>query len=326
MNYEALVKSTAAYRIAARDKEEGRLSHAYLVLCQDGVYLRRYLNLFAKLILCEEREFCGACRICSLVGREKYPDMTVFPTTDGDKIKTEDIDFLVEDSYVKPYEGNRKLYVLAGAENMTPAAQNKLLKTLEEPPSNVHILLGATSEYGLLPTVLSRVRRLEIHSFSDQTLLSAMEKDFPDRERLTAAVWNGDGSLGKAETLYDDKKLSEVTDLAVRVVTEMNSSADVLDFSGEIAKQSLSDFLSVLQLLYRDLIMAAEGQESLVQNRAAFARTKSALARYPKGALYRASEAITEAFCRKTFNATDGMLTEWLLFQILEGKYKWQKL
>lgn len=326
MNYEALVKSTAAYRIAARDKEAGRLSHAYLVLCQDGLYLRRYLNLFAKLILCEAREFCGACRICSLVGREKYPDMTVFPAAEGDKIRTEDIDFLVEDSYVKPYEGNRKLYVLAGAENMTPAAQNKLLKTLEEPPANVHILMGATSEYGLLPTVLSRVRRLEIHPFPDRVLLSAMEGEFPDRERLNAAVWNGDGTLGRAETLYGDKKLSEVTDLAVRVVTEMDSSADVLDFSGEIAKESLPDFLSVLQLLYRDLIAAAEGKEDLVQNRAAFARTRSALARYPKGALYRASEAITEAFCRKAFNATDGMLAEWLLFQILEGKYKWQKL
>lgn len=62
---------------------------------------------------------------------------------------------------------------------MTPAAQNKLLKTLEEPPANVHILMGATSEYGLLPTVLSRVRRLEIHPFPDRVLLSAMEGEFP---------------------------------------------------------------------------------------------------------------------------------------------------
>ena len=149
MIYESLVKNTAAYKIAARDKAAGRLSHAYLVVCQDGLYLRRYLDLFAALLLCPANG-CGTCRICSLVGREKYADMTVFPAEEGDKIKTEDIDFLVEDSYIKPFEGDKKLYVLAGAENMTPAAQNKLLKTLEEPPANVHILMGAVSELSLI--------------------------------------------------------------------------------------------------------------------------------------------------------------------------------
>ena len=325
MIYESLVKNTAAYKIAARDKAAGRLSHAYLVVCQDGLYLRRYLDLFAALLLCPANG-CGTCRICSLVGREKYADMTVFPAEEGDKIKTEDIDFLVEDSYIKPFEGDKNLYVLAGAENMTPAAQNKLLKTLEEPPANVHILMGAVSEYGLLPTVKSRVRKLEIPAFPDEALLSAMEGDFPDREKLTAAVMNGDGTLGRAETLYGDQKLAEVTDLAVRIVTEMDSSADVLTFSGLVAKESLADLMSVLQLTYRDLIAAAEGREDLVQNKAVFARTKGALGRYPKGALYHASEAITEAYVRKNFNAQDNMLAEWLLFQILEGKYKWQRL
>lgn len=325
MIYESLVKNTAAYKIAARDKAAGRLSHAYLVVCQDGLYLRRYLNLFAALLLCPANG-CGTCRICSLVGREKYADMTVFPAEEGDKIKTEDIDFLVEDSYIKPFEGDKKLYVLAGAENMTPAAQNKLLKTLEEPPANVHILMGAVSEYGLLPTVKSRVRRLEIPAFPDEALLSAMEGDFPDpgkadgrrSERGRHARQGGD-AVRRPKARRSDRSGS-----AHRHGNGLERGRSDLFRTGRkgIARRSDVRFAAYVPRPAR----GGGGREDLVQNKAVFARTKGALGRYPKGALYHASEAITEAYVRKNFNAQDNMLAEWLLFQILEGKYKWQRL
>ena len=91
------------------------LEEVQKLTCADAEYLLSR-GVKALVVACNTAT-SAAIRIL----REKYADMTVFPAEEGDKIKTEDIDFLVEDSYIKPFEGDKKLYVLAGAENMTPA-------------------------------------------------------------------------------------------------------------------------------------------------------------------------------------------------------------
>ena len=211
MNHEGLIKRTGAYKIIASDKGCGTLSHAYLVLTSDEKYLREYMRLFARLITCPESNTeCGVCRTCKLVTDEKFTDVKFIPEHEGDKIVVEDIEELIEDSFTKPFEGDKKLYVICGAEQMTVAAQNKLLKTLEEPPKGVHILLGATSEYPLLQTVKSRVKMLTIPPFSNEVLFEELKGELTDTARLKQAIAGGDGTIGRVEVLYGDDKLEKL--------------------------------------------------------------------------------------------------------------------
>ena len=321
----SLLKETSAYKTIVGEKKAGRLSHAYLFLTPDGDTLREYLKFFACAITCEEFEHCLNCRKCNLILEEKFSDLIIYPK-DGDTINSEQINNLIEESFLKPIEGERKIFILSNAQNMNIQAQNKLLKTLEEPPKNVHILMGATSEFALLPTIKSRVEKLEIAPFSNQKLFSVLTKEFDDEGKLKNAIACGDGTVGRAISLYNDQNLKVIEDLVCEVILDMQSSKDLLKYSVKISssKCDLGDFLSILELVLRDMLVA-KTNPTLVSNLPVFERVKMAKG-YTEGALITALEKVIEAQKRKKSNANPTMLIEWVLFQILEGKYKWQKL
>ncbi len=321
----SLLKETSAYKTIQGEKVLNRLSHAYLFLTPDGDTLREYLKIFASLIVCEEKEPCFNCRKCKLIKEESFSDLILYPK-DGESINSEQINNLIEESYLKPIEGDKKVFILSNAQNMNIQAQNKLLKTLEEPPKNVYILMGATSEFSLLPTIKSRVEKLEITPFSNQKLFSVLEKEFEDKERLNNAIACGDGTVGRAIALYNDQNLKVITDLICEVVCDMQSSKDLLKYSVKIAesKCDLGDFLSILELTLRDML-TAKTDINLVANPSVYERVKDAKG-YSVGGLIMAIESVIEGQKRKKANANPTMLLEWVLFQILEGKYKWQKL
>ena len=208
---------------------------------------------------------------------------------------------------------------------MNASSQNKLLKTLEEPPANVHILIGATSEYPLLTTVKSRVKKLTIPPFPAETLINALSCDCPDAERLKEAVSCGDGTVGKALALYGDENLSETVELAVDTYNNMLSSRNVLEYSDKITgKTGVKEFLSVLELINRDNLLYLSGAEDAVFNKKLLSRVKGAQG-FTLGATVYAAEKIAEAEKRLAANGNPQAVLERLLFAILEGKHKWRK-
>ena len=321
----ALLKDTSAYRIVKGDKLANRLSHAYLLLTADEDNLQEYLKIFASLLTCKEIEPCGVCRTCRLIEQKLHPDVLTYPKNDK-TISSEEVNELIEESFIRPIESDKKVFVIENAHTMNLSAQNKLLKTLEEPPRNVHIILGATNEFSLLPTIKSRVKKLEIPAFDNDTLINALKDECPDNERLEMAVACADGTVGKAKALYEDKDLLALNELVVDLLVNMNSSKDVLKYSTKITdnKVDISQFLSVLELLLRDMLVISQGQENLVSNKRIAFDLKNAQ-KFSAGAIVSALESVTEAQKRKKFNMNTTMLIEWLLLQILEGKFKWQK-
>ncbi len=322
----ALLKNTRAYRIVKGDKVANRLSHAYLLLTADQDNLQEYLKIFAKVLCCDEEEPCGECRTCKLIEQKAHADVITYPKNEK-AVLSEGINELIEESFIRPIECDKKVFVIENAHTMNLSAQNKLLKTLEEPPRNVHIILGATNEFSLLPTIKSRVKKLEIPAFDGATLMEALKEECPDKKRLEMAVACGDGTVGNTKALYDDKELLALNELVLDILMNMQSSKDVLKYSTMITdkKVDISQFLSVLELFLRDMLVEKQGKEQLVGNKSVINDLKKAQ-KFNTGSLIYALESVTEANKRKKFNMNTTMLIEWLLFQILEGKFKWQKL
>ncbi len=324
-DFYSLVKDTGAYNTIKSDKEKGTLSHAYLIVIPDGENLKEYLKVFAKLLLCAEENPCGKCRACNLVDKESHVDVLFYPKKEG-AVLTPDVNEIIEESYFKPVEGEKKIFIISSAHTMNAQAQNKLLKTLEEPPKNVHIILGATSEFPLLQTVKSRVKKLEIASFSNSKLMNALAKECPDLEKLKKAIACGDGTVSKAKALYGDENLSELSALVLDMLENMKTSREVLKYSLKISKNKgeIGDFLSVLELYFRDMLVYYNGKNELVLNEEILSSPALKVGYNASSCVY-ALTKIEEAKVRKKFNANATMLIEWLLFQILEGKHKWQK-
>lgn len=308
---EKVIRNTNAYKIIYGEKKRGELSHAYLIVCPDGVMLKTYMKLFASLIMCENDGACGECRPCRLIDKEAYADCDFYPK-DGDKIKTADIDDLVSKTIIRPIESDIRMFVLVGAENMTAEAQNKILKTLEEPPRNVCILIGATTDNALLPTVKSRVKRLDVPPFSDGEIRRALGDEYPDKAKLESAIALGGGKIGSVIKAYTDGNAEKMQAFCREVLFSMRSSKDVAKYSSKINKDNIKDFISILKSEVANLLVK--------DNR------KAGDYGYVTGALIAISDMLSEKERALYYNANAVMVADSVLLAILGEKYKWQKL
>lgn len=140
------------------------LSHAYLITGGGGDSRAAFAGRLAAAYLCEgDTPPCGRCRACRKVGKGSHPDLSrTAPPPDKTEITVEQIRSLRADAYVRPNEGRRKVYVIDPADAMNPAAQNALLKVLEEGPAYAAFLLVSDRPGKLLDTVRSRCELLSL--------------------------------------------------------------------------------------------------------------------------------------------------------------------
>ena len=168
---EKLLQSTSAYKQVQADVQAGAPHHAYLLLFDDAYNLRFALKTFAKLF------FGGDKRISGLIDTESFCDCLFFPQADK-KFMVDEAERVGEEATLQPVEVDKKLFVIGDFAEANATAQNKLLKLLEEPPQNVIFLLGATSGFSVLPTVLSRVEKLEIPPFEIEQITQVLQRKF----------------------------------------------------------------------------------------------------------------------------------------------------
>ncbi len=138
----------------------GNISHAYVFEGDYTVDKIEFAKSFVKSVLCSSGG-CGECTVCRKIENGNYEDLfVIYPEK---SIRDEDIEKLQVNLKNKPFAGNRNIAIIQNADTMTKRAQNRLLKTLEEPPEGTVIILLADNIENLLPTILSRcvVYRLE---------------------------------------------------------------------------------------------------------------------------------------------------------------------
>ena len=158
------------------------LSHAYLITGGSGESRRALAQRLTAAYLCEgSHPPCGRCKPCRKVSAGIHPDVSrTAPAPDKREIGVDQIRALRADAYIRPNEGRRKVYVVAPADAMNPAAQNALLKVLEEGPAYAAFLLDAAQPGKLLDTVRSRCEPL--------ALPPEEERVSPERSQKAAAL------------------------------------------------------------------------------------------------------------------------------------------
>lgn len=154
-------------------RERGRgLSHAYIISGPAGSGRHVLARQLAAAMLCTgagERP-CGKCLPCQKVMKGIHPDLSVISGPEiGKPIAVDQVRLLRADAYIRPNEGERKVYLLERADQMNPSAQNAMLKLLEEGPPYAVFLLLADNVGGLLQTVRSRCEELALVSASEPT-------------------------------------------------------------------------------------------------------------------------------------------------------------
>ena len=323
MELNSLLNKTNAYQVFKKDIEMGTLSHAYLIVCEDGVMLEDYLKAFAKTLFCDSEEYCNDCRTCRLIDSKTLTDVKFYPT--GDKIKVGDVDDIVLKAYVKPLEFDKKAFVLLNAHEMNAQAQNKLLKTLEEPPQNTYLILGAKTAYPLLSTVLSRVKRLDIPSFNKDALTAYLNENYKEKSaEIQNAVNLCNGKLGDALNILNDSDNQQVTNLCYDILLGLKSSKDAYRYVGKITKENYRQVLSSMIKTITNAITVKSGNALKIDNENINSITVISNT-YSYGALIYMVEKFIELERLVNFNLNVNAVADGIIFGILEGKHKWQK-
>lgn len=242
MTFESLVGNRALVARLARMVATDTVPPSLLFAGPPGVgKLEAALTLAqAQNCLTSTGDACGACSACLRIHRGEHPDVRIMrPEGAGRQLKAEHVRQIVKESPFRPFEGRRRVSIFVDAERMNPTAANTLLKTLEEPPPWVVLILITSNLAALLPTILSRC---QIYRFAplaiDDLITQLVTQHEMDRERATLLAALSGGSLPQALELEEDS-LVDVRKEALRVASVVVDGAreqDMVPWADQLAK------------------------------------------------------------------------------------------
>lgn len=319
---QTLLKNTEAIRLLKKEGEKS-FSHAYLLVFDDSKHLKTALKEFAKILFsCDEPTTQKEHRIATLIDEESFSDCLFYPT-EGKKLMVEDAENILEESTLAPVEGEKKIFVLSDFAEANAQTQNKLLKLLEEPPKGVTFLLGATSAFPILQTVLSRVKKLEIFPFDAREVTECLHRIYGDKydsETLTLCAAASGGNVGDARNILEGGYYQALCDGAFELILAPSYKLpSIVKEMGETAHKR--EFLTLLRLIFRDALLVKSGQKRAhlllpMQKE----QTAKVAEKYSLGCLLYAQECLSEAEKQVKFNAIFSQCIELCMAKILNYK------
>jgi len=225
------------------------------------------------------RDACGECPACRRIQRGVHPDVIVIEPGDMGSIKIEQVRDVIDRADYRPFEGRRRVVIIDEADALVDAAQNALLKTLEEPPSASMFVLVSSIPDALLPTVRSRCSRLRFAALSTSEVTEVLRRDHEYSEQDARAVAvDAEGSVGRAlqaesadlvEAREGAQRLLEYTARAGDPSRRLDAARDVTGKKSTSVgeRDQLAACLRALGSLVRDVsILSAGGDRGLIGN------------------------------------------------------------
>jgi DNA polymerase-3 subunit delta' len=240
----------------------GRLGHAYLITGPDQVGKTTLARWLAQAFNCiGERPPCWRCRPCDLIARGIHPDVHLIQR-EGRSIKIEAIRALQQIAPLRPLEARCRIAIIRNLQDATPEAQDALLKTLEEPPASMRLLLTADSADKLLATIVSRCQVVPLRPVSSEEIAEALIRryDMLDEEaRILARV--SDGRPGWAISAVEQPELLNRRKVILDDLIALlhRDRAGRFAFSEDLSRQDdRALILGIWQSWWRDVLLLVE--------------------------------------------------------------------
>lgn len=272
---------------------------------------------------------CGVCRSCDRIARGMHVDVVAMEPDEKASIKIDAVRELLGGISFRPFEGTRRVVMIREADALETAAQNALLKSLEEPPPGTIFVLTTAVPGALLPTVRSRCMRLTFARLTEaevaEILVTKTEMD-PREARAAAAL--ADGSIGQALALgnTDMVVLRETALLVLQQAAGSTAAQSRLHAAAAIVagtskkERPRADIGLVLRLLasmLRDLEVLNAGADQRLLANPAIAGDLVPLQRAYTGERTReAFQAVDRALMALERNAGAKVVAEWLSLQL----------
>lgn len=306
--------------------EAGELSHAYLFTGPPGVGKGTLAWALASALLCQGTPRpCGRCRSCHLIASGNHPDLFwVQPESEAGTLKVEQVRELQRHLSRTPAMGNYRVAVLDHFDQATPSAANALLKTLEEPPEFVVLILLAPDTDSLLPTIVSRCQVVPMRPLPVSQVAEALQARWGlDAERAHLLAHLSGGRLGWAVRAATEPDLLRRRQQRIEEMVALLGAplTDRFRYAAELARdpEAVYEALDLWAGWWRDVLLLAGGAgenergEPLLTNLDQRARLEGLAARYTPAQAAARVRALRAAAERLRRNANPQLTLEVLL-------------
>ncbi len=237
-----------------RRVESDEISHAHIIVGEDGIGKSNLANKFARNILGKSED-------------KDYIDIINYRCKKS-SFGVDDVREIVEEINKKPFEGDKKVIIICDGNKLTVQAQNALLKTIEEPPKGVFIILLCESLELILDTIKSRCQIYKLSPLTKKEIrlyIDNINNDGISEDEINAAIAYSEGIPGKAEAFLRDSSLKELRNTLVDLLFLLTkgNTRELLDFESKLVtyKDKKEDILNILASFIRDIIIYKEIDE-----------------------------------------------------------------
>ena len=226
------------------------LSHAHLIAGEDGVGKGKLANILAKFIL------------NGYLDRE-YVDIINY-SSEKSSFGVDDVRDIIEEVYNKPFEKDKKVIIIHEGNKLTIQAQNALLKTIEEPPKGVYIIILCESLELILDTIKSRCEIYKLKPLTKSELYEYIKiKKFNyDENEIKSAIAFSEGVPGRIDRYFNDDKLRELRNNIVILIKNLNKNdlEAILQQEESFSnlKNDKEEVLNIFGLFIRDILINKE--------------------------------------------------------------------
>lgn len=230
-------------------EKNNTLSHAHLISGEDGIGKSIVADIFSSEIIGKK------------VGAE-HADVIVYKAKKA-TIGVDEVRSIIEEVNKRPYEGDRKVILIHSAEKLTVQAQNALLKTIEEPPQGVFIILLTTNLEGILETIKSRCQIYKLTPLNKEEMLRFINRRVGiEEDRKKSALAYASGIPGRVERFLNDETLQSMRNSSLLMLKDINRREvdSILKYEKEFLKfkDEKEELLSIIESFIRDVILYKE--------------------------------------------------------------------
>jgi DNA polymerase-3 subunit gamma/tau len=237
--FDDLVGQPHVSRTLKNAVAQNRLAHAYLFVGPRGIGKTSTARILAKSLNCIQGPTvtpCGVCDNCREIAAGNSLDVIEIDGASNNSV--EDVRQLRDNVRYAPAKGRYKIYLIDEVHMLSSAAFNALLKTLEEPPPHVKFIFATTEPQKVLPTILSRCQRFDLHRIPANLIaqhlqfIAGKEKISLEPAAAHAIARGAEGGLRDAESMLDQ---------LVAFCGEKIGESDVLNVFGFTSEQTVVD-------------------------------------------------------------------------------------